>query len=61
MDQLMVQLDDIPGVSIGDEIVLLGKQGHETIKASELADKWGTINYEMTCDLSARVPRFYHG
>jgi alanine racemase len=56
----MVQLDGIPNAGIGDEVVLLGKQGNEIIRPCELASKWGTINYEMTCDLSARVPRFYH-
>jgi alanine racemase len=61
MDQIMVQLDNIPEAKVGDEVVLLGKQGDETIKAGELAERWGTINYEMTCDLSARVPRFYYG
>jgi alanine racemase len=61
MDQIMIQLDNIPDAGIGDEVVLLGKQGDEIIRPSELAQKWGTINYEMTCDLSARVPRFYHG
>ncbi len=61
MDQLMVHLGELPEAAIGDEVVLLGTQGEEKITASELAHKWGTINYEMTCDLSARVPRFYHG
>jgi len=60
MDQIMVQLQDLPDAKIGDEVILLGTQGGETINATELAEKWGTINYEMTCDLSARVPRFYH-
>ena len=61
MDQLMVHLGELPEAAIGDEVVLLGTQEEEEITASELAQKWGTINYEMTCDLSARVPRFYHG
>jgi alanine racemase len=61
MDQLMVRLDNIPDAKKGDEVVLLGRQGEESINASELAHIWGTINYEMTCDLSARVPRFYRG
>ena len=61
MDQIMVQLDGIPEAAMGDEVVLLGEQGDEVIQPSDLAEKWGTINYEMTCDLSARVPRFYHG
>lgn len=60
MDQVIVKLDNIPGAATGDEVVLLGGQGDETITASDLAAKWGTINYEVTCGLSARVPRFYH-
>ena len=61
MDQLMVHLGELPEAAIGDEVVLLGTQGEQEITASELAQKWGTINYEMACDLNARVPRFYHG
>lgn len=60
MDQVIVKLDRIPDAKVGDEVVLLGTQGEETITAYELAQKWGTINYEVTCGLSARVPRFYH-
>lgn len=60
MDQVIVKLDRIPDAKVGDEVVLLGTQGEETITAYELAQQWGTINYEVTCGLSARVPRFYH-
>jgi alanine racemase len=60
MDQVIVKLDHIPGAKAGDEVVLLGTQKDETITAHDLAENWGTINYEVTCGLSARVPRFYH-
>lgn len=60
MDQVIVKLDHIPEAKAGDEVVLLGTQEGETITARDLAEKWGTINYEVTCGLSARVPRFYH-
>lgn len=60
MDQVIVKLDHVPEAKVGDEVVLLGSQGDESITASDLAKKWGTINYEVTCGLSARVPRFYH-
>jgi alanine racemase len=60
MDQVIVKLDHIPEAKAGDEVVLLGTQENETITANSLAEKWGTINYEVTCGLSARVPRFYH-
>lgn len=59
MDQCMVDVTDIPDVKIGDEVVIFGKQGNECILADELAEKLGTINYEITCMISRRVPRFY--
>ncbi len=59
MDQCMLQLDEIPDASIGDEVVLLGGQGDEYISAEELAERWGTFNYEVICGLSARLPRIY--
>lgn len=60
MDQVIVQLDEFPEAQVGDEVVLLGRQGSEQILADQLAETWGTINYEVTCGVSARVPRFYH-
>lgn len=59
MDQFMVDVTHIPGVKVGDEVVLIGKQGSEEITATEIADKIGTINYEITCAISKRVPRIY--
>ena len=59
MDQMMVQLNDIPDANAGDEVVLIGNQGEECLSAEELASNWGTINYEVTCGLAARVPRLY--
>jgi alanine racemase len=44
----------------GTEAVLIGAQGDERITAEEVAHRLGTINYEVTCALSERVPRFYH-
>jgi alanine racemase len=44
---------------VGDEVVLIGSQGGETITADELAVWADTINYEIFCGLSARVPRYY--
>ncbi len=58
MDQLMVNTGD-DRIEIGDEVVLIGKSGDEEITATELADKIGTIPYEITCMVNARVPRFY--
>lgn len=59
MDQIMVQLDGVPEAAAGDEVVLIGKQGAEKITAENVAVTWGTINYEVTCAIGARVPRFY--
>jgi alanine racemase len=61
MDQLMVQLDHVPQAKVGDEVVLLGHQGDEHIRAEEIAERWETINYEVVCGLGARVPRLYIG
>lgn len=59
MDQMMLQLDDVPQSHPGDEVVLIGQQGGSRITAEDLASIWGTINYEVTCAISARVPRVY--
>ncbi|CEO90463.1 alanine racemase [Syntrophaceticus schinkii] len=59
MDQLMVDVGHIPGVQQGDEVVLVGRQGSDEIPVEELADYLGTINYEVLCMISERVPRVY--
>ncbi len=59
MDQIMVDVTDIPGAQAGDEVVLLGAQGNETIDAQEMADWLGTISYEVLCSPGKRVPRVY--
>ncbi len=59
MDQLLVDVSDIPAVSIWDEVVLIGKQGDLEIKADDLAELSQTINYEIVCGISKRVPRKY--
>jgi alanine racemase len=60
MDQVMVDCKDAD-VSVGDEVVCLGAQGAERITAEELAGIAGTINYEIVCGISSRVPRVYTG
>lgn len=57
MDQIIVGVSHIPNVRAGDEAVLIGQQGTEHIPADELARQWGTINYEVTSGLMARVAR----
>jgi len=44
---------------LNDEVVLLGRQGEQAITAEEIAGQLGTINYEITCMISHRVPRVY--
>lgn len=61
MDQMMVDVGHIPGVEQGDEVVIIGRQGEDQITADELAEHLGTINYEVTCMISERVPRVYIG
>ncbi|MCU1460744.1 MAG: alanine racemase [Acidimicrobiales bacterium] len=59
MDQLMVDCGD-DHVGRGDEVVLIGRQGEETITAWEWAERLGTIAYEIVCGIGPRVPRTYH-
>jgi len=59
MDQVMVDVGHIPGVKAGDEAVLWGRQGEQEVSADEVAAKIGTINYEVVCMVSYRVPRIY--
>lgn len=60
MDQLMVDCGDVD-VAVGDEVVLLGRQGPEVIRAEDWAERLGTIPYEIVCGISARVPRRWVG
>ena len=59
MDQLMVDVTDIPGVQLGDGVVLVGTDGDETITVEQIAAAAGTFNYEFICSISRRVPRYY--
>lgn len=59
MDQLMADVTRVPDVALGDEAVLLGTQGGETITADELAALADTISYEILLSISDRVPRVY--
>lgn len=59
MDQLMVNVSDIPGVSEGDEVTLIGSDGGEEITMEKLGELSGRFNYELACDLGKRIPRVY--
>jgi alanine racemase len=57
MDNITIDLGPETEVQPGDEAVLIGRQGEEQILAEEVAARLDTINYEVTCAISARVPR----
>lgn len=59
MDHLMIDATDVPGVSLNDEVVLYGRQGEAEVRVEEMAEKIGTVNYELLCAIDKRVPRFY--
>ena len=63
MDQMMVDVSDIPGVKAGDEAVLMGSDGEEEITADILGSLSGRFPYELVCCVNKRVPRvyIYHG
>lgn len=59
MDQCMVDLTNVPDVNLGDEVILMGEDSELKMTADELASILGTINYEVLCMISRRVPRVY--
>jgi len=59
MDQFMIDLTDLQHAAAGDEIVFLGSQNGETITADDIAEKAGTISYEVVTRMSTRLPRIY--
>lgn len=61
MDQTMLDVSDIPKVDVGDEIVVIGSQGNETVAVDEVARKCHTIAYEVVAAISERVCRVYTG
>ena len=61
MDWILLDVTEVTGTAIDDEVVLIGTDGKNTIRASDLAREVGTIGYEITCGLSPRVPRIYLG
>jgi len=61
MDQMLVDVSQVKDVSPGEEAVLIGRQGKETISATELAGWCGTIPWEVLTAITYRVPRIYQG
>jgi len=59
MDQMMIDVSNVPEVQTGDIVTLIGTDGNETITADDIAGICGTIGYEITCNISKRVPRIF--
>ncbi len=59
MDQMMVDVTEIPGVALNDPVVLVGRDGDEEITMEQISAAADSFNYEFVCGISRRVPRFY--
>jgi len=61
MDLTMIDVSDVPGASVGDEVILWGGAGEAMISVNDVARLANTISYEMLCTVGRRVPRTYIG
>lgn len=59
MDQCMIDVTDVPNVKVGDEVIVMGSDGKNSVLAEYIAKATGTINYEITCALGQRLPKVY--
>lgn len=59
MDLTLLDVTDIPGVEVGDEVILIGRSEHCSITAQEIATGLETVPYEVLCSIGKRVPRIY--
>ncbi len=59
MDLSLLDVTDVPGVGVGDEVTLIGRSQHCSITALEIARELGTVPYEVLCSIGKRVPRLY--
>src|SRR5581483_2653609 len=59
MDIVLLDVTDVKGVSLGNQVTMLGERDGLSITAADLAARVGTISYEITCNISGRVPRIY--
>lgn len=59
MDQCMIDVTEIDGVKVGDEVILIGEDGDKKFTADTIANLIGTISYEVVCMIGKRVPRVY--
>ena len=59
MDQCMIDITELKDIKIGDEVILMGESENNRFNGDDIAEIMGTINYEVTCMISKRVPRVY--
>jgi alanine racemase len=59
MDTIMIDVTEIPEAQVGDEVVLMGRQGEDEILPDDIAANGNTINYEIACKISPRVTRIF--
>ncbi len=59
MDLTLIDVTNVPGVEVDDEVVLMGRDAELSITAEEIAKTAGTLSYEVTCGISGRVQRVY--
>jgi alanine racemase len=59
MDLTLIDVTDVPGVALNDRVTLMGEDDGLSITAEDIAKTAGTLSYEITCGISARVPREY--
>ena len=59
MDQCMIDVTNVPDVKVGDEVIVMGSDGVNSITADDIAHATGTINYEITCAFGQRLPKVY--
>ena len=59
MDMIMADVTEVPDVCSGDKVVLIGRQGKHEVSDRDMAERIGTISYEIFCSVSKRVPRIY--
>ena len=59
MDQFMVDVTDIEGISVMDEVTLVGHDGNKMLTVEEVANLAGSFYYEFVCGIGKRVPRVY--
>jgi alanine racemase len=59
MDLSLIDVTDVAGANIGDEVILIGQEDHSSITALEIAQLLDTVPYEILCSIGKRVPRLY--